>query len=93
MLGLAMHDREKLIDHFAAPEFFCQDAILEMAAPGIVRVLMISAEAEGEVVKVKLLMPFAALAVCVAAATAFMTTQGVKARTDGDGGADPLQPM
>lgn len=86
-----MDEAKRVIDPFGAPEFFCQDAIFEMAAPGIVRVLMVSQDGEGElIVKAKVLMPFATIGPCIANATAFTALQAVKAVL---GSAAPLHLM
>lgn len=84
-----MGECRRVIDPFGAPEVFCQDAIFEIAAPGLVRVTMVTREAEGEaIVKVKLLMPLSSIGVCVASASGFMAMQAVK-RVIGDDGAEP----
>lgn len=75
-----MDDARRVIDPFGAPEFYCQDALFEMPAPGIVRITVVSTESEGDaIVKVKLLMPLSAVAALVAGASAFSALQTVKA--------------
>lgn len=63
------------IDPFGAQEFFCTAAVYEVAAPGIVRVLMISDENGERIVKAKLLLPFAALPACIVGAARFSASQ------------------
>lgn len=74
-----MDETRRVIDPFGAPEFYCQDALFEMPAPGIVRITVISTEADGDaIVKVKLLMPLSAVAALVTSASAFTALQAVK---------------
>lgn len=68
------------IDPFGAPDVFCTDAVFELAAPGVVRVLMTCRDGDEEaIVKVKLLLPFDRLLASIAAATTFATraAQGI----------------
>jgi hypothetical protein len=87
-----MGSAETIIDPFCAPEFFCDDATFEMAAPGVVRVFMTLHE-HGEVIaKVRLLLPLSSLPGCIASATAF-TISRAAAGLIGDGGTEPMRLM
>lgn len=76
-------------DPFGAPEHFCTGAIFELAAPGIVRVLMVSREDGQQIVKTKLLMPICAMPACIAGASAFAASH-ILALAAGERVAVPL---
>lgn len=55
-----------------APTFFCNDMILDVAAPGIVRVQMICREGEDTIVCCNLVLPEAVVAKNMRTAARFM---------------------
>lgn len=59
-------------DPFGAAEFFCDDMVLELVSPGLVRVLMLAHEGGNVVVKVKLLLPTSVLSNNICRTQVFM---------------------
>lgn len=50
------------IDPFGAPEFFCNDMLLELVAPGLVRVRILAHEHGDTILRCTLLLPESVLA-------------------------------
>lgn len=67
-------DRPAGVDDYGAPEFFCDDMLLEMVGPGIVRALMVAHEAGGTIVKCKLLLPISVLSHNILRTQVFMAS-------------------
>lgn len=63
------------VDPFGAPEFFCNDMILEQVAPGLIRVRMIAHENGESILRCTLLLPESALTSNMARTKSFMEQQ------------------
>jgi len=71
--GHIMGDAARFIDPFGAPEFFCNDMLLEQVAPGLVKVRMLAREPRGDVIlRCTLLLPESVLASNIARTKEYM---------------------
>jgi len=67
------------VDPYGAPEFFCNDMILEAVAPGLVKVRMLARENGECILRCTLLLPEAVLAHNIKRTREFMVSEHSRA--------------